>query len=242
MFRACVFSALLAVAAFLLMAAGKNPGYIISFHEEGDANEGEKRVKPLQIGGEMRHFRVSPLFTQSRIEAYWPFRAADGTWGAVFWLDHTANNILQRVGVANRGRLILTAVNRVPVDYLLVDGQPPDNRIVVWRGLSPELFSIIDKEKKIRRVKGGSPELAAQGPAGELPQLTDAPLPEGAVDDPATRAAVEAATADLPLPDQPPPARRPQTGGEPELPEPPFRDPLSEIPRVSPLPQDDPIR
>jgi hypothetical protein len=184
----------------ILVSAGKEPAFLISFHEEGEAIEGPKKVKPLPINGETRYFRIMPLFTQANIKAYWPFPTEDGSHGAVFWLDTTGQHVVERVGVANRGQFLATAVNRVPVDLLMVDGPVSDGRIVVWKGLAPELFQMIDKEKKIKRVSGGSPALAARQsaatPRGAGP-VAGAPLAEGAVVGDIDPAVLESATSDL---------------------------------------------
>jgi hypothetical protein len=185
-----------------LVSAGKEPTFLISFHEEGEAIEGPKKVKPYPVNGETKYFRTMPLFTQIDIKSYWPFPAEDGSHGAVFWLDTTGQHVLERVGVANRGQYVAAVVNRVPVDLLLVDGPVPDGRIVIWKGLPPQLFQLIDKEKKIKRVTGGSPGLASRRPrpsdtgSGTNP-VAGIPLPEGAVFGDVDPAVLDSATADM---------------------------------------------
>jgi len=257
---------LLSLAAVLLsvgscLAAGKKPTYLISFHEEGDSFEGKRKIQSMEINGETRHFRVNPVLTQANIKAYWAFPAADGrSWGAVFWLDAGGHHTLQRIGVANRGQFLAAAVNRIPVDVLLIDDVPPDFRIVVWKGLPLELFRAIDKEKKIRRM-GEAPSAGAlaaraarapaaaptpvRAPGAPLPaRAGGAPFPENAVLTGADPLAFDPGPGDLPKakptkksffsrkkdPLPPPPA--------PELPFPPF-DPgaLPEAAEISQLPE-----
>jgi hypothetical protein len=186
----------------LLVSAGKEPTFLISVHEEGEAIEGPKKVKPFPVNGETKYFRTMPLFTQINIKSYWPFPSEDGSFGAVFWLDTTGQHVLQRVGAANRGQYLLTAVNRVPVDLLVVDGPAPDGRIVVWKGLPNELFQLIDKEKKIKRVSDGTPPVASRRSRGRDASSPSDPrvdfvLPDGAVVGDVDPAVLESATADL---------------------------------------------
>ena len=180
----------LLTAGVALAGGGKAPVYLISFHEEGDSMEGPRKIQELQVRGETRHFRKMPVITQRNFKAYWAFPAEDGrTWGAVFWLDTTGQHVLQRLGVANRGQYLAVAVNRQPADVIVIDKVPEDGRIVIWKNLSPELFAVIDKEKKIRRIgEAVTPEAlarrASQAPVvpasgGRLP--AGAPLPDGAV-------------------------------------------------------------
>lgn len=191
-------SRLIALVGLLLLVAGsalgggKQPVYLISLHEEGDQMEGPRKIQEFEVRGEMRYFRKMPVLTQRNFKAYWAFPAEDGrTWGAVFWLDTSGQHALQRLGVANRGQYLAAAVNRQPADILMIDRVPEDGRIVVWKNLSPELFAVIDKEKKIRRIGdpatpaalarrgAAAPASVASGGRAFLPD--GSPLPDGAV-------------------------------------------------------------
>ncbi|MGI8604243.1 MAG: hypothetical protein ACR2OZ_14805 [Verrucomicrobiales bacterium] len=233
------FACALAVV-WMLVSAGKTPTYLISFHEEGSAEDGAKRVKSFEVQGETRYFKTSPTLTQNNIKSYWPFPSQDGqTWGAMFWLDESGGKALQRIGAANRGQLITAAIDRVPVDILYVDAQPPDARIVIWKGLGPSLFKRIDQQKKIKRLANPSSTLAANPAPAAIKGARQS-----------VAAIINAATADLPLPANPKKPRRaapatpPRSEAKlPELPAPalpeelPFQpDPKVEKPQVVPLP------
>jgi hypothetical protein len=109
----------------------------------------------------------------------------------VFWLDTTGQHVLQRLGVANRGEYLAVAVNRQPADVVVIDKVPEDGRIVIWKNLPPELFAVIDKDKKVRRIgEPVTPEsLARRASEAPAPPSADvvrrlpegAPLPDGAV-------------------------------------------------------------
>jgi hypothetical protein len=193
------------LAAGLLISAGKNPTYLISFHEEGAAEDGAKRVKPIEVLGENRYFKTSPTLTQNNVTQYWPFRSQDGqTWGAVFWLNDSGGRALQRIGAANRGQLLAAAVDRVPVDILYIDAQPTDSRIVIWKGLGPHLFKRIDEAKKIKRLgdglPGGNPAPPAVVKKSARPFDLFRRKPSSAETEPAD---VPPATADVALPMKP---------------------------------------
>jgi hypothetical protein len=241
------------VGAFLtagaaLAGGGKAPVYLISIHEEGESIEPPKMIQELPVRGETRYFRKMPILTQRNFKAYWAFPAEDGrSWGAVFWLDTGGQHALQRLGVANRGEYLAIAVNRQPADILVIDKVPEDGRIVIWKNLPSELFTIIDKEKKIRRIgEPVTPEALArrssQAPAApsaepitRLPE--GAPLPDGAVVgriDPATlrdASLVDPVPASRarPAPKKPAPRRGPAAPFSPD-------DPL-ERPELRPLPE-----
>ena len=124
-----------------------------------------------------------------------------------------------------------------------------DGRIVIWKNLSPELFAVIDKEKKIRRIgEAVTPEALARrapaapavaasaGSAGRLPP--GAPLPDGAVVGRLDPAIEREASLDTP----PPPRRRPEppkkpAPSRPATPAPFGPDDPMERPGLGPLPE-----
>lgn len=236
--------------ALLLLAgpclgSGKKQLFLISFHEEGDKIEGERKVKEYEINGAKRYFRMMPVITQRNFKAYWAFPAADGkSWGAVFWLDTSGSHVLQRLGAGNRGQYLAAAVDRIPADLVMIDNVPNDSRIVIWKNLSSELFTKIDKEKKIRRIGDqATPETLARK-AAELPPApaaaagglpADFPLPEGAVVGDIDPATLRDATSDLAPSRQKPAARKPATPAAPV--DAPFGpDDSLEKPNIAPLP------
>ncbi len=167
-------------AATPLSAAGKKQPYLVSFHEEGDKEEGVRKVQEAKLNGKTYYFRKQPLITHSNFRAYWPFPADDGqTWGAVFWLDTGGQHALQRLG-GQRDQYLAAAVNRMPVDFQYIDEAPTDGRIVIWKNLSPQLFEMMDKEKRVRRI-GGTTDSGPYTRGGTRRQGDGAPLPEGAV-------------------------------------------------------------
>jgi hypothetical protein len=243
----------LLLAAGPALGGGKQPVYLISFHEEGDSMEGPRKIQELEVRGETRHFRKMPVITQRNFKAYWAFPAEDGrSWGAVFWLDTSGQHALQRLGVANRGQYLAAAVNRQPADVQIIDKVPDDGRIVIWKNLSPELFAVMDKEKKIRRIgeaatpaalalrANAAPAGPAAVPTGRLP--AGAPLPDGAVVgriDPATlrdAALVEPASGSTRRP-APKKAPAPRPADAPFTP-----DDSLERPDLRPLPEPVPSR
>lgn len=192
MARILVFLAVLTAASPAWAGGGKGPAYLISFHEEGDSMEGPRKIQSFPINGETRHFRKMPVITQRNFKAYWAFPSDDGrTWGAVFWLDTTGQHVLQRLGGAHRDQYLAAVVNMRPADVVTIDKIPEDGRIVIWRNLTPELFALMDKDKKIRRIgeaataealarrAPAAPAAPAAGPVTPLPP--GAPLPDGAV-------------------------------------------------------------
>lgn len=164
-----------------LSAGGKKQLYLVSFHEEGDKAEGERKVQEATINGKTLYFRKQPIITHTNFRAYWPFPADDGkTWGAVFWLDTSGQHALQRLG-GQRDQYLAAAVNRMPVDFQYIDEAPTDGRIVIWKNLDPALFDLMDREKRVRRVGRKTQDGPYNRGSSTATSGAGAPLPEGAV-------------------------------------------------------------
>ncbi|MCB1100135.1 MAG: hypothetical protein KDN22_31515 [Verrucomicrobiae bacterium] len=134
--------------------AGKKKGaFTISFHVEGDKSEGDKRVAEDVINGRTVYFRRMPVVTNKDFRGYWPFPADDGSWGAAFKLSSTGLRRLNTAGLTERGRLMRVVVNMRMVDVMLVDRNPEDGIIVLWKGLT---------EAELKKLEKALPQIPAQ--------------------------------------------------------------------------------
>jgi hypothetical protein len=149
---------LLACLCSLLLGAGRNPGFIISFHPEGDEVEGKRKVLPDMVEGKKVYFHRVPVVTHKNIVGYWEFPGDDGqSYGAAFLLNSAGYRELETLAITGRGRLLRAAVNRRPVDVLRIDSAPQDRVIVIWKGITEKEIKKI--AKKLPRL-GGAPQAA----------------------------------------------------------------------------------
>jgi hypothetical protein len=136
-----------------LSAAGKNNGPFIAMHPEGSKEEGQRMVRPDEVGGKVRYFRISPEISGRHFAAYKPFLAEDGvTYGAWLYLNDEGTRAAMVMCSTFQGKLARIIVNGRPVDTVRVDKAPADRRIVVWRGLTAEDFKAFDKSGKLKRL------------------------------------------------------------------------------------------
>lgn len=148
----------LSLASGGVWAASKNQGPFIAIHPEGSKDEGQRMVRPEELGGEVRWFRISPEVSGRHFAGYTPFRAEDGTtFGAVLFLNDEGARAIQVLCSTFQGKLGRIIVNGRPVDTIRIDRPPTDRRVVIWSGLSVEDFKAFDKSGKLKRV-GGSPQ------------------------------------------------------------------------------------
>ena len=135
-------------------AGGGKPKHSLSFHAEGQATDGEKRVFSHQVLGEQRFFRITPEITQLDFKAFYPFQADDGTsFGATFFLDDRAAIRLGQLSTSDQSRYLLGVVDGQPVDYMKIDKPVTDGVITLWRGLKQAHLEFLEKKLKIPAVR-----------------------------------------------------------------------------------------
>ena len=127
--------------------------YHITFHAQADpASSMAKTASVETVAGRQVYFEKLPIFTQDDFQAFQPFPSQDGEgMGAVIKLKFRGANALSMLSDTREGALLRVAVNRTPVDYLLVDEGIEDGQVVIWQGLKPELIDLMDKD--LPRIK-----------------------------------------------------------------------------------------
>jgi len=123
---------------FLAHARGeKKPNISITFHIEGDMEQGNARVFPLETLGFTNYFERVPIIKSTHVQAFRPFPADDqNSYGIVFQLTATGAARLRNFSNASRGRILLIMLNGRPVDTLWIDRQINDGLVVMWKGAS----------------------------------------------------------------------------------------------------------
>ena len=138
-----------------LMAAAKNKGPFIGMHPEGSEDEGPRMVRPDDVGGKRRWFRMSPEVSGRHFGAYTPFAAQDGNgMGAVLFLNEEGMRAAMVMCSTFNGKLARILVNGRPVDTVRIDRPPADRQIVVISGLTLEDFKAFDQSKRMKRIGG----------------------------------------------------------------------------------------
>lgn len=149
------FLLMLGLVSGVVFAAAKNNGPFIAIHPEGGEDEGRRMVRPDEVGGETRWFRISPEVSGRHFGGYAPFQAEDGySYGAVLYLNDEGTRAVQVMCSTFQGKLGRIIVNGRPVDTVRIDRPPVDRKIVIWSGLTKEDFKAFDKSGKMKRVGG----------------------------------------------------------------------------------------
>jgi len=148
------------------MAGDGRPEHTVSFHIEGNEQDGPSRVFLEMILGEEKFFNRIPEITHEQFVSYYPFEARDGTtFGAAIYLDERGRNRLVQLSTAHQDTYLMTVTNGLATHYVKIDRPINDGIIVIWRGLTPEIIEWFDKKLKLNRIEDPAdlPPMPPQG-------------------------------------------------------------------------------
>lgn len=118
-----------------VLAGGKKPeANVISFHEQGTAEEGPKMVFPVPVKGRQVYFRKSPAISSKDVIAYRPFASATGN-GVTLQLNPVASRRLNAITAQSQSHWLLAMVNGRPVDAVIINAPVEDGMLVIWEGI-----------------------------------------------------------------------------------------------------------
>lgn len=107
----------------------------LSFHLQGNENDGPKMAFPLPLYGKQVFFRRSPEITAKDVICFKPFPAKDGTFGATFYLSKVAKRRLAAITTQNQKSWFATMLNGKPIEIVYIDLPVQDGKLVAWQGL-----------------------------------------------------------------------------------------------------------
>jgi hypothetical protein len=133
---------LLSLSGAEASAAGRkhrDPTIFVRFHVEVTQSDPTFATK-VTAGDPPREVIVEklPSISERDIASFYPYKANDGTYSAVFQLDAHGRLILQTLSEESRGKSIVAAVNGRPVTLLAIDKPITDGVIFIPRGLTEE--------------------------------------------------------------------------------------------------------
>jgi hypothetical protein len=147
-------SVLLGAVIFLVIAAGasaKQRHCIFRVHSEANANDGSVFATPLRspFSGKAVFIEKTPWIVEQDVKFFYPYRAEDGSYGALLELDDHGRTILDTLSLEHRGSFLLVFLNGRPVSELQVDRRVSDGRIYLRSGLNEEDIKLMNKDWKL---------------------------------------------------------------------------------------------
>ena len=91
----------------------------------------------------------TPWLTEREVKAFYPYRAADGSYAALLVLDDHGRTILDTMSVERRGSLLFVFVNGRPLTELQVDRRVSDGKMYLPSGLTEADIKLMNKDWKL---------------------------------------------------------------------------------------------
>ena len=160
-------------------ASGKkkrDPSIAIRFHAQTSGYDPEFAAK-VKLGNPPQEITVEkiPSFSEHDFASFYPYRAADGTYSAVFKLDRHGEATLEELSTEKRGSLLVVVVNGRPLTTLLIDRRITDGIIFIPSGLTVENIQALGASFQIMNLPGApqgarpAPDAAGKPTESELP-------------------------------------------------------------------------
>lgn len=83
------------------------------------------------------------------ITAFYPYRAKDGSYGALFQLDDHGKVTLEALSIERRGNLIFVFINGRSITEMQIDKRISDGRVYVASGLAQADIDLMKKDWRI---------------------------------------------------------------------------------------------
>ncbi|HMJ05288.1 MAG TPA: hypothetical protein VK474_03440 [Chthoniobacterales bacterium] len=142
-------AALVLLALLLAATAEARPShFILRVHLEGKAEDGEVFSSQLRspTTGKTVIIQKSPALSERDVVAFAPYRAPDGSYGALFELDDHGKLALDALSVERRGTYLYVFVNGRPVIELLIDRRITDGKLYLASGLTEKDLALMKKD------------------------------------------------------------------------------------------------
>ena len=144
----------LIICVLLLYAAStfaKDRHCTLRVHAEANANDTTVFSSQSQFSGCNVLIEKVPAISERDVTAFYPYRAADGSFGALLQLDDQGRLALDALSIERHGKTVFVFVNGRPITELQVDQRVSDGKIYLPSGLSA---ADIESMKKAWRLIG----------------------------------------------------------------------------------------
>jgi hypothetical protein len=146
-FRASIFALLLAVAP----AIAKDRHCIFRLHVQ--ANPRDTTVfatsVPAKFSGKDIAIERTPRITEQDVVAFYPYTAADKSYGALIQLDDHGRIALDALSIERRGSLLFVFMNGRALTELQIDKRVSDGKIYIPSGLAAGDIALMKKDWRL---------------------------------------------------------------------------------------------
>jgi hypothetical protein len=143
-------SGLLALLA-LVPCIAKERHCTFRVHAEANANDGAVFSREIrsQFSGKNVVIEKTPSISERDVVAFYPYPAADGSYGVLVQLDDHGKLALDTLSIERRGTFLFVFVNGRPMTELQVDRRVSDGKIYLPSGLNAADIELMRKDWRL---------------------------------------------------------------------------------------------
>ena len=144
---AFAFSLLLALPA----AIAKERHCIFRVHAQGKPQDTAVFSTSVraQLSGKDVAIEKMPRISEQDVIGFYPYPAANGTYGALFQLDEHGRIALDTLSIERRGSLLFVIINGRPITELEIDKRVSDGKIYIASGLTAADITLMKKDWRL---------------------------------------------------------------------------------------------
>jgi hypothetical protein len=102
-----------------------------------------------QVSGKDVAIEKIPRISEQDVIGFYPYPAANGTYGALFQLDEHGRIALDTLSIERRGSLLFVFINGRPITELQIDKRVSDGKIYIPSGLSSADIELMKKDWRL---------------------------------------------------------------------------------------------
>ncbi|CAN5487482.1 hypothetical protein BH18VER2_BH18VER2_12490 [soil metagenome] len=144
---------LLAAALVFMLGVGAAAGgghCILRVHIEANSRDGAVFAQPIRsLTGREVFIEKTAWLSERDVKRYYPYRAADGSYGALLELDDHGRTVLDTLSVEHRGAVLYVFLNGRPLTELQIDRRIKDGKIYLASGLTEADLKLMNKDWKL---------------------------------------------------------------------------------------------
>jgi hypothetical protein len=132
-------------------AAAKPRHCIFRVHTQANSNDTEVFATSVraQASGKTVAIEKIPRISENDVIAFYPYAAANGTYGALFQLGEHGRIALDALSIERKGSLLFVFVNGRPITELEIDRRVSDGKIYIPSGLTSADIELMRKDWRL---------------------------------------------------------------------------------------------
>ncbi|MGH7937487.1 MAG: hypothetical protein ACRD5Z_12395 [Bryobacteraceae bacterium] len=119
-------------------------------HMAATARDGSVFAQPIRsLNGRIVFIERTAWLSERDVHWFYPYRASDGSYGALLQLDDHGRTVLDTLSEERRGSVLFVFVGGRPLTELQVDRRVSDGKIYLASGLTQADIQLMAKDWKI---------------------------------------------------------------------------------------------